>query len=187
MNDIKTSGYLATVHNRDPQTIRNWCEAFGDFLSEDARGGNGKTRKFSLDDQFVIATIAELTDQGQPHEFIQQQLTGGYRVETIPTYTDEEMKARSTLSIVPADEYIRQLDRANELARDLQRISSERDEALASFKEAQELITQLKHEKGQLEGQLKEIDSAALHEEIKSLNREIGRLEAQIEMLKNED
>ena len=194
--DYRTSGYLSAVHKRDAQTIRNWCDTYAEFLSPTGKGTRpGATRKFNVEDQFVIATIAELSDMGLTTETIKGRLNDGYRVEQLPEPpTEEEERIRQNISLVPASDWLRVMDQVKLLQEEIRGVSEERDQALIALDEANKSVANLRHQIGLLEGRLQEIDrrdnrsdtqADALQQEIIRLNREVARLELMLEMERN--
>jgi DNA-binding transcriptional MerR regulator len=187
------TGEVAARLNVTAQTVRNWKDKYADFVSPHlGQTGKGGTLFFNDKDVRVLATIAECKQQRFTHEEILKVLERGQNlVEIPPLPSDEEIKARAQVQLVPVSEYLRVMDRVLGLEQERDRLITERDEAEARARERQEAIERLQKELGLLQGQLKERNREEGREdnqlteaqaEIIRLNREIARMELQLEM-----
>lgn len=136
-------------------TIRNWCKEYATFLSADAKvSGSGTVRHFSDRDALILATISDLRNKGLPHEQISKALAENRLVETLPgAATPEEEHVRRNLALVPLAQLQRALDQMQVLQGEIERLTHERDRALAA----------------------READTQKYTERIADLNRELGR------------
>lgn len=68
-----TPAQVGRLANQHPNTIRNWSEHYGEFLSPAARGEEG-SRLYTPGDVEVIRTIAALRRSGMAPEQIRERL-----------------------------------------------------------------------------------------------------------------
>jgi DNA-binding transcriptional MerR regulator len=142
---------LARMFNVSQQTIRTWADEFEEFLSPTATPGHGRQRIFSRDDIEVLTLVAQQRAMGLQTEDIRAALQNGQRIELADTVTS---------SPVPVDFRSRLLalqDKVTDLERQLT--------------DAQAALLRKSGEAEALERQLERAQ-----QEIKKLNREIGRL-----------
>lgn len=145
-----------------PQTARDYArdprlEMYFSALAKPSKGG---TRRFTEEDMRVISYIVEQRDQfGRSLDEIADSLAAGSRGE-IPFAPTIQEKINTELEVI---------------RRELNKITLERDNLRA---ENAALLTTLEYERGSKD---------ALNRTIMELNREIGRLQAKLEMLSSLD
>lgn len=145
-----TTNDIAQVFSVTPQTVRNWCTDFTDYLSSEAAPDTpGTKRMFTEDDVKVFVLIREMTQRGSNYDEVRKALADGKRGELpdqLPLNKDDYT------SLLTEQEIYRLLP-----------IIRQRDEAV---------------------GQLKQLQSERDQDRqtIERLNREIGKLEALLEI-----
>lgn len=142
----------------DAQTLRNWCTTFSEFLTDGARGGDGNHRRFNDIDISVLSLVHRMRGEGLGLGEAYAALKNDQR-DSPPTamevaVREDPQKAIGFLS-----------GRLTELQNEIVRLMDENARLKGAESKAEVLEEQL--EKAKLE--------------IKLLNREIGRLETQIE------
>jgi DNA-binding transcriptional MerR regulator len=149
-------------------SIRRWIESFSDFLSDESQKIDLRQRRFTEQDYIILATINYLSKKGEAFANIREKLEGGFRVDdgTIASlgYSDGRM--------VPAV-VVEQVIDSTEVRMQLERVSAERDKLLDMLENAQREIKEIRHEK---EGQIQ-----VLQQEIKELQRALGKMEGKLE------
>jgi DNA-binding transcriptional MerR regulator len=143
----------ARLYQISRETVRQYSREFEIHLSPQANPGKSRTRMYNQDDMEIFALIVEMKGQGKLYSDIHAALLNGQRSQPPPEVN----------SIVPSD-----TPRYSQLQLQLKFAEDELKTAL----EAKH------HDKGQIE--LLKQQLADAQSEIKSLNREIGRLEANI-------
>lgn len=146
-----TTTKVCDLFNVSRETIRNWSAEFSAYLSAGANPGPDRTRYYSDDDLKVMALIAQMKRQGMVYADIHLSLRAGQRGE-IP----QEAQALAAT----------ERGRLNQLQRHVGDLEAALTQTL---EEKQKMAGQIELLKDQLE---------AAQQEIKQLNREIGRLEA---------
>jgi len=87
VNEITYSvSMVSKAIGKHPNTVRLWTGRYADHLSEQANVADGKERKYTTDDVAVLATVAQLSAQGQKHDDIMLQIAAGDRItpESMP-------------------------------------------------------------------------------------------------------
>jgi DNA-binding transcriptional MerR regulator len=137
-------------------TIRNWADEYSTFMSPDALGKSpGGKRRFTEDDLRILATVAELRNQGIGSDKIRDALASGRRADIIPPLpSPEEESARQSIALIPLPEYTRILDLLKSREEELARVIAERDAALKDKDIFSERIADLQREIGLIEGEL---------------------------------
>jgi DNA-binding transcriptional MerR regulator len=150
------TGDIQRMFGVSPQTVRNWTKEFREYLSAGATPTEpGYTRKFTADDLRVFALVVERTHLGATYTDVQAALSEGKRGE-IPATADQEKDPIALLS-------------PQEIARTMT-IIKERDEARGRI---EQLMIERDRDRQTVEQKDKEINE---------LNREIGKLEAKLEL-----
>ena len=155
-----TTSTIQRVFKRSPQTIRNWAEEFQLYLSDAARPRKGKRRVFNFDDVTVFSLVHDMSHRGFDYTEIGLALKNGQRGELPQELVDED--ALQLVDLSP-----------EEIARTLTLIN-ERNELKGQVK------TLL------VEGEKKDEEIKRLNEIINQNNREIGKMEALIELYKDQ-
>lgn len=152
-----TTGTVAKLLGVSRETIRKWSNAdkFGGFMSAGATPAENINRQFNDDDVRIFAYIHKSKQIGLSEDEIAAGLETGQRADL-----DEDIK-----TIVPASDR-KQLSI-------LQRQITEMKQSL--------LDAQAQHVKDETRIEFLEQHLTEAREEIKRLNREIGRLEARID------
>lgn len=151
-------------------TVRDWSDRYADLLSEKGGGLDfGATRRFSEADALLLATVAQLRDEGLGHDAIRRALERGRRVEQMPDLpTPEEVEARARTELVPqaeADRWMAQVQfLSGELERltaryqaELDRLSAERDALMGDLKAERGERAELERHAGRVEGELEQV------------------------------
>ena len=148
-----SASQVAQLFKTARETIRNWAIEFKDELEPNANPGEGRQRSFSDRDLEVIALISEMKGQGKLYADIHAALANGQRGD-VPA---------DVSAIVPTD-----TPRPTQL------------QARVNFLEAELQTARETDQRNQAQIELLTRQLEAAQQEIKSLNREIGRLEANI-------
>lgn len=156
------------------ETVRRWAEEFQQYLSPDATPGTGKHRVFNDDDLEVMALIADMRRKNRSPEDIAAALATGQRGDIPDSLEARELDLRASLQVQIAQREIETLQlQLNEAQQDAQQW---RDKA-------QRLQGQLDAMQSQIAaGRGDELTTA--RKQIEELNREIGKLQAMLELLK---
>jgi DNA-binding transcriptional MerR regulator len=157
------TGELAKMMGLNPKTITNWTdqEDLSRFFTPEAKSegdGTGSQRDYSMDDVLVINTIRVHKTRQNTWRDVAVLLDTGHRETDLP------LSANLTKTISPADQIAQVMV-----------IKAERDTALAQLQDSLFEIDRLRKE-------IKDERENANAEIIK-LNREIARLEIQLEMI----
>ena len=166
---------VQTIFNRSQETVRKWAVEFAKFLSPTATPGTGHHRLFTLSDLEVFALVAEMKDNRKPPDEIHAALVGGQRGDVSQLDLDH---TRDTGKAI-------QLDLAQQR---MTALATERDVARAELQTLRERYIRLTTSEELARKRVEEISTELesvrqkSQEEIAHLQREIGRLEAQLEM-----
>lgn len=152
---------MATLLNVTDQTIYNWVEKLPEFLSTDAKGEGGR-REFDLNDQSVLITIWAERNRNASFEDIRAMLAAGHRTQEIPP------GVANVSGVTPLALYT---------------------QSMAVVTERNMLQLQLAEKEAEIDRLRQQVE--AMHEKWREdkaqsatdLNREIGRLQAKIEMM----
>lgn len=153
------TGELSKRLDVAPSTIRFWASEYSSYLSESAIGlGKGASRVFSDRDVKVLATVAQMRNQGLTHEQIVDALDGDQFVEHVPSSPAREEVIQQPVTLVSIDQLHRALDQVQFLQMEIDRLIEERDLALITrdrdVSELNKRIAQLQGELGRAEGKL---------------------------------
>lgn len=166
---------MQVLFNISPDTVRVWSEEFHQYLSPMATPGTGKHRTFNDEDLRVFALIAQQRDQGFDYESIHAALRVGARGE-LPDVTDERaLTQHAELQLTLARDMVVRLE--SQLRETEERAKVLHDENIR-------LQTSEKHARDLVEQVAKERDAA--QSEIQRLQRELGKLEAKLEILQEQ-
>lgn len=150
---------VARHFDRDIETIRRWTLEFADYLSADANSQGRNKSRYSDEDMARLSLIRDMYDKGASVDEIHAALKSGQK-----GYFDGVLQ-NSRVQLTESD--IKQLSE----------IAMERDRLKEELQIARETIASLKAKADLL---------AERDAKIESLNRLIGKLENQIELLKRE-
>lgn len=153
------TGELSKRLDVAPSTIRFWASEYSSYLSESAIGlGKGASRVFSERDVKVLATVAQMRNQGLTHEQIVEALDGDRFVEQVPSSPVRDEVIQQPVTLVSIDQLHRALDQVQFLQMEIDRLIEERDLALITrdrdVSELNKRIAQLQGELGRAEGKL---------------------------------
>lgn len=178
MNESFTAKQIGDLLNVSDETVRGWGEHFAAYLSPGANPGARKSRLFTSDDLAVLTLVSELKARRMTYEEVEASLQAGERgavPEITPgelsTLQSTEIQRRLTIQI----EYLqRQLDAITTESAQIKQHNTELGQENAALKATIDAL------RGQLADQNKNAD------EIRRLERLIGRLEYEIETLRKE-
>ena len=192
------TGKVAKVFGIDRKTVSNWTDMpqFHKFFSSEAHSINRTQREYLEPDLLVINTIRAMRDKGMDWDEIAIFLETGERERELPP------SALLVETMAPIAQYGRlvelqtALDKANEqneiLQDDLEHLRAElqehRDKAQQQLQEYRDKVQQeLQQRVDEVRNQERETaksERSELQTTINELYRLIGKLEAQIEVLK---
>jgi DNA-binding transcriptional MerR regulator len=163
---IYTMRHITALFEVSHETVRNWTREFERHLSVRANPGKGKHRTYNDDDLQVFALISELKKQGFQYQDIHASLDNGQRGEP-PLLPAEQVEA------LAIGEQQRQLTlQLRQLQVRVEQLQSERDDALAKLRPAEEKNIRLE---ALLEDRTKQLEEA--RREIRQLYMQVGRLQ----------
>ena len=116
---MHTTGQLATAFGVSEITIKRWVTTFGDFMSQTAQPGNGKTRMFDDDDVEKLALVAELRNKNLTEQEIYAALKRGDR-GTPPTGREITVitNSQTTQALAIAQDTIKKLEKERDELRE---------------------------------------------------------------------
>jgi DNA-binding transcriptional MerR regulator len=151
---------VARHFNRDGETIRRWTLEFASYLSPDANSQGRNKSRYSDNDMALLSLIHDMYDRGASVDEIHLALKTGQKGDF------DGFLQNTRVQLTQGD--IKQLSE----------IAMERDRLAEELQAARETIASLRARADLL---------AERDAEIARLNRLIGRLEGQIELLKGND
>jgi DNA-binding transcriptional MerR regulator len=159
-----TTGELARILRVHVNTIRLWADEYSAYLSDTAVGQPlAKRRRLTDRDAIVLATVAQLRNDGLNHAQIVEALDGGRLLDALPAApTPEEAAARERVGLVPVAELHRALDRVRSLQDEIEAIRSDRDRGVIALEKANADIARLERERGLIEGELNALKTERL-------------------------
>ncbi|GIK67696.1 MAG: hypothetical protein BroJett018_54900 [Chloroflexota bacterium] len=162
-----TTEHLTALHGVSPVTIRTWSMEFKKFLSPDANPGQGKQRLFNGDDMAVIDLVAQYKQDGKTFADIHTALAAGQRggrPDITPHDLSTMLDTQSNTALVTQNE---------QLTRRIAQLLAENESLKA-----------LERENAALKREIEILREQGGVDEIRRLERMIGRLEYEIEQLK---
>lgn len=162
-----TTEHLTALHGVSPVTIRTWALEFKDFLSPDANPGQGKQRLFNSDDMGVFDLVAQHKQDGKTFADIHAALGTGQRggsPEVTPHDLSMMLDTQSNVALITQNE---------QLTRRITQLMAENESLKA-----------LERENAALKREVEILREQGGVDEIRRLERMIGRLEYEIEQLK---
>jgi DNA-binding transcriptional MerR regulator len=178
------SGEIARILGIDRSTVTDWTdmEVFKTFFSETAFSQGKMHRRYNETDLVVLNTIRHFRAQNMDFAEIGQQLEAGTRTEELPL-------SAASVQIAPVETVTRAIQLAAERDAALQQVQGlqeqieEKEELIQTLREENKEALQQAHlEKDELREKL----MREMIDERGRLSREIGKLEAQLEMLKEQ-
>jgi DNA-binding transcriptional MerR regulator len=160
---LYNTDHVAALHGVTIQTVRAWSMEFEKYLSPYANPGARRQRLFTPDDMAVFDLIAQLKGQGRNFQEIHEALASGQRggsPETPPSELEALIADNSHTELVAQNNAL--VRRVEALQAEIEELRRYRDENIA-----------LKARLDTMEGQL-------------TKEREIGRLEGELEALKRQ-
>lgn len=163
---------LARYFGRTETTVRNWADEFHQHLSPTATSTTGRNRVYSEDDASVLSLVHTLKNNGGTFSDIHAALANGARGD-MPEIPPEELKA-----MITAQENRELTTRVEQL----EGLLIQAEERLQMLRQVQDENVELKTKIAIFQEELnRERDNAP---DVTGLYRQIGKLEAQIEYLK---
>lgn len=170
MSDYKSAD-IQRLFDVSSETVRRWSQEFEEYLSPNASPGKGRARQFTLEDLKVFALVAEIKNDGGTYDDAHLALKSGQKGDVDELLQERSLDIHTSVEL----DLMQQRFQLLQIAHD----------------EAVERAGQLENELIRLKTELKQMDE--VKEELKSsqdiinkLNREIGRLEAHLEIAKSE-
>jgi DNA-binding transcriptional MerR regulator len=160
------SGKVAKALGIDPKTVKAWTDEFAEFFTEDAQGYGRTQRFYQPEDLIVLNTIRVERSKRVEPEKIQVLLQSGYRNESFPA---EYYTVEGDSAIVQYTQLAMLRIQVTEKEAEISRIRQERDAELE----------RLQRERVE--------ERERLMNEIAKLNREIGKLQAKIEIFEDNE
>lgn len=158
-----------TIHGVTGQTIRVWCDEFKAFLSPTANPGKRRTRMLTHDDMRVLSLVASMQKDGFHFPDIHNSLKNGERGQA-PESPD------GLAELTQADQKL--IQQVRDLQYRLEETSKENERLKLESAELKAEVRLLREQLEALQGQM--------HERVE-VERQIGRLEMQIELLQKEN
>lgn len=149
-----TVGGISRLFNVAPQTVRTWCEQFGDYLSPTAVPPSGETRIFTNDDLLVLALVADMREALAGYEDIRAALARGERGK-LPQREEEERASDETATAL-ALRYEAQLAFKDG---QLSQLAEERDHLREELREERTARTTAEKEASRLQGKLEALEA----------------------------
>lgn len=195
MPDQITTTRLARMQGITAETIRNRAKAVEKHLSEGASSRNGSKIVFNARDVNIMRRMHDLCDGARSYEEIEVIIAD----EVEQGLFDDVFDIPVSLEQTAARSWVEYEQRIGQYARALGEANTTIDSLRRKLATSEEELQEARHRIGMLEGELaavqrlseredlrqKEKDEfgRTREEEINRLNREIGKLEARIEML----
>lgn len=145
---------MANILDVSRETIRAWSYEFVDYLSEDAKPGEGQRRHYDNDDVRVLALVAQMKQKRQPYAEIHVALAAGERADP-PEGASALTSDTDKKTIMLLEQEITSLkEQVDQMQRDVAQASLLREQ----LEEARGEIARLNREIGKLEGRLEDRD-----------------------------
>lgn len=138
METFFTTSSITKAFGISPQTVKNWCDEFAQYLSPSATPGDGKKRIFTYEDMQVFALVADYHKRGFRWDDAHAALKSGQRGE-LPQDNEIVNQPPPAILVALRDEIAKlkqQLVHAH-TERDMERGKTELLEKLLVEKEAQ--------------------------------------------------
>ena len=170
------SSHVQRLFTVSPETVRNWSEEFGEYLSVTATPGTGRHRLFTHEDMEVFALVAEQKEKGLTYTDIHAALKNNQRGELPPMLMNQVQELQLALQIDQAQDMVMRLESERDTA--LAKMQSLHDEniRLQTRLEVIEEITgkRVEDSQKQVESLQKELERT--RDEVKQLTSELGYL-----------
>jgi len=173
------------MFNISKETVRQWSQAFLEFLSPTAKPEKGRHRYFTEDDVKVFAWIHLRKGEGALYDEIRVELRNGMRGEVPEEHVVALASAERQMQIVLLQETIERLEA------EIERLEAEKEDLLEQLRPLQEenikLKTELQTTREMLQNRINDLteELGAIREkanqELRELYREIAKLEARVE------
>jgi len=170
--------HIMRMFNISKETVRQWSQAFLEFLSPTAKPEKGRHRYFTEDDVKVFAWIHLRKGEGALYDEIRVELRNGMRGEVPEEHVVALASAERQMQIVLLQETI-------------ERLEAEKEDLLEQLRPLQEenikLKTELQTTREMLQNRINDLteELGAIREkanqELRELYREIAKLEARVE------
>lgn len=177
--------HICQLFTISPETVRAWSEEFQEYLSESARPGVGRHRQFDDDDMRVLSLITQMkSENSATFADIHEALKAGKRGRS-PSLPASEVEA--LVLSERESQLVFQLQKQQDIIDDLERertaLLPVRDENIRLTERLRGREEQLTQLMTQSEKRVTELvtELKMAQEEIKKLNREIGRLESHVD------
>lgn len=168
------TGKVAKILGVDPKTIINWTDApeLVPFFTQGAKGIGLTQRHFSDDDLMVLNTIRSMRTTNRPWDEIAGAIADGTRIKDLP---DSALTVESSTPIL---QYAK-----------IAQLNAQLESAQRQVSELQQQVAALRRENEDMHKTLGARVERLLREAAEregKLHREIGKLEAIIDMLRDE-
>jgi len=169
--------HLCQLFGVSEATIRNWAIEFQRDLSALAKPSDGRHRIFTEDDLAVFALVNTMKKDGHIYEEIHAALGAGQR--GIPP----ELPPREIEALLSSENTKQMVLQVQNLRDSIAKLEKQREELAAQVRPLEDENVRLRALREADERRVAEMAAQlkAAQEEIKQLNREIGRLESQME------
>src|SRR3954454_4310661 len=104
------SSHVQRLFTVSPETVRNWSEEFGEYLSVTATPGTGRHRLFTHEDIEVFALVAELKDKGLTYTDIHAALQNNQRGEVPQMLVTQMQELQLSLKVDQAQDLVERLE-----------------------------------------------------------------------------
>jgi DNA-binding transcriptional MerR regulator len=126
-NDLFTTQHVISTFKVSHQTVKNWCDEFNNYLSPQARPGDGKKRFFNVDDLKVFALVNDYHKRGLRWEDVHLALRNNQRGD-LPDSESDIVPYTSPALLISLK------DQLGSLTTQLKATETERDMALGQVK-----------------------------------------------------
>lgn len=170
--------HIQILYQVTTETIRTWAQEFGEYLTQTANPGKGRTRIFTQQDMQVFDLIATMRDRSASFEEIHAALQNGSRGARIDMTPEQIMTKGTELKLqLPATKLA-------QIEVQLQRVQTEYQSLLDQVRPMMEENATLKALLNDREQQIKNIQEAREKDmqSMRAMERELGKLAALLEI-----
>lgn len=170
MTDYKSAD-VQRLFDVSSETVRRWAQEFEQYLSPTATPGKGRARQFTADDLTVFALVSEIKNSGGTYDDVHLALKSGQRGSIEDAAQERALDIRANVEV----DFIR---------KKMEQLQVDHNRAVEQVKTLEGEVIRFQTELKQMDEVKSELQAS--RDMINNLNREIGKLEAQLEMAKGQ-